>query len=57
MKAQQFKQARKALNLSQTRIAQALGVTRQTVSKWERDEPPTMALLAVKGMLESKSNP
>lgn len=43
--------------MSQTSVAIALGVTRQTVSKWEKEEPPKMALLALQGMAQNINEP
>jgi transcriptional regulator with XRE-family HTH domain len=38
---------RHALNLTQSDLAGRLGVTRETVSNWERGETPSVALLAM----------
>lgn len=47
---------KKATSLSQERIGQLIGVTRQTINRWENDEPITDAhrrrLFAVRNVLE-----
>ena len=47
MTAAIFKAARRALGLNQTSLAHALGVSRETVSNWERSTPPRVASLAM----------
>ena len=47
MSAEQFKTARKSLGMSQTELADKLGVSRETVSNWERSNPPAVAVLAL----------
>lgn len=47
MTASLFKSARRALGLNQTGLAHALGVSRETVSNWERSNPPRVASLAM----------
>ena len=47
--AQNLREARMARNMTQEFVAEALGLTRQTVSKWERGltDPSTANLLAL----------
>ena len=47
---------RKAQNLGQTELAQAMGVTRQAVSKWESDKtcPDTLKLIQLSEVLNTE---
>ena len=56
MKAKLFKAARKALGLNQSELARLLGVTRATVSNWERSAPPRVASLAMDALGKSISS-
>ena len=52
----QIKLIRKSLGLSQTEVAEFVGVKRLTVIKWEQSEnPPSYAILAVKQLQAIKS--
>ena len=50
MTKKQFKKLRKSIHLSQTKLAQEMGVTLRTVSRWERGNfpIPRIAELALK---------
>lgn len=47
---------RKEQNLSQVQLAQAMGVTRQAISKWENDQtsPDTMKLIQLADVLNTE---
>ena len=57
MTAAIFKAARRALGLNQTSLAHALGVSRETVSNWERSNPPRVASLAIQTLANTVSSP
>jgi DNA-binding transcriptional regulator YiaG len=40
MKGKKLRRIRARLELTQTELAERLGVTRNTVARWERDEVP-----------------
>ena len=50
MTKRQFRELRKSTGLSQTKLAQEMGVTLRTVSRWETGEfpIPRIAVLALK---------
>jgi transcriptional regulator with XRE-family HTH domain len=54
--AAQLKKARAALDWSQGRLAEELGVHPMTVSKWERGEQPIpqMAAIAIRCLTEHR---
>jgi len=54
--ASDLKQARQSLGLTQLRLAEALGVRRQTVANWEMGRTPVPALveLAIRGLYVAK---
>lgn len=51
--------ARKALSLTQAQLAEKLGTTAESISRWERDERPMEKWLhpAVKGLILDRLNP
>lgn len=53
MTGAEVRSARQRLGVSQAQLAEALGVNKLTISRWERGErnPPTMVELAI-GLLE-----
>ena len=57
MTAKLFKAARRLLGLNQSELARLLGVTRATVSNWERSAPPRVASLAMETLGKSISSP
>ena len=57
MTAKLFRLARKALGINQAELARLLGVTRATVSNWERSAPPRVASLAMETLGKSISSP
>ena len=54
MTARQLQRLRTRLGWSQDRLAEALGVHKMTISKWERDAQPIpeMAAIAVRCLTE-----
>jgi len=48
---------RLALGITQETLAKRLGVTRQTVSNWERGEVPSVALLAMQTIERTLASP
>jgi transcriptional regulator with XRE-family HTH domain len=48
---------RLALGITQETLAKRLGVTRQTISNWERGEVPSVALLAMQTIERSLASP
>lgn len=56
--AARFKQIREELKLSQEAFGKALGVTRNSVARWERGEPipPKLAVLAAEYLLLTFDN-
>ena len=52
-----FKAARRMLGLNQSELARLLGVTRATVSNWERSAPPQVARLALQTIERSLASP
>jgi transcriptional regulator with XRE-family HTH domain len=56
MTAKLFRLARKALGINQSELARLLGVTRATVSNWERSAPPRVAGLAMHTLGKSISS-
>lgn len=48
---------RLALGITQEALARRLGVTRQTVSNWERGEVPSVALLAMQTIERTLASP
>ena len=53
MTALQFKQLRKKCGLTQETLADTLGVTRQTITAWEANEPPKIAQIALTAIWSS----
>jgi transcriptional regulator with XRE-family HTH domain len=48
---------RLALGITQETLARRLGVTRQTISNWERGEVPSVALLAMETIERTLASP
>jgi DNA-binding XRE family transcriptional regulator len=48
---------RRALGITQSNLAQRLGVTRVTVGNWEKTEAPRVAMLAMETIQRSISSP
>lgn len=48
---------RKALGITQSDLAQRLGVTRVTVGNWEKTEAPRVAMLAMETIQRTISSP
>jgi transcriptional regulator with XRE-family HTH domain len=48
---------RLALGITQQALAERLGVTRQTVSNWERGEVPSVAVLAMQTIERTLASP
>ena len=57
MTAKLFRLARRALGLNQSELARLLGVTRATVSNWERGTVPPVARLAMETIERSLASP
>lgn len=57
MSALIFKAARKAMKLNQSALALIIGVSRETVSHWERSAPPRVAMLALETVQRTLSSP
>lgn len=57
MTAKLFKAARRMLGLNQSELARLLGVTRATVSNWERGTVPPVARLAMETLERSLASP
>jgi transcriptional regulator with XRE-family HTH domain len=48
---------RLALGITQETLARRLGVTRQTISNWERGEVPSVAMLAMQTIERTLASP
>lgn len=57
MSSHLFKAARRLLGLNQSELARLLGVTRATVSNWERGTVPPVARLAMETLERSLASP
>lgn len=51
-----MKSIRKTLRLSQSELAARLGVTRETISNWERNGAPPIARLALATIARTESS-
>ena len=52
----EFKRIRKELKLTQTEVADFIGVTRMSVFKWEKsNNPPAYAILSIKHLKALKA--
>ena len=58
MTGAQIKELRKSLGYTQARLAEEVGVTPNTIARYERDElrpsPPVLKLLKLLGLLDSE---
>jgi DNA-binding XRE family transcriptional regulator len=56
MRADEFKSLRVSLGLTQERLAEMMGVHNRTIGKYEDEDPPRVAALAIQMLARSQSD-